>query len=118
MLQAGFGPLKRRGQRQDGRAVLARGDAAVRERFAVEVAFDPQDDRLRLGAGAQEIGVHAVRHCGAFDRPLRRHQRLRDDLAPKDARGRAGPLQSAEEIGIELFDVEQRDEFGGEVGRR
>jgi hypothetical protein len=64
-------------------------------------------------AGPDEIGVQAVAEP-LRDRAIRRHQRLRDDMAAEDARaGFPAAADAPEEIDLELFDIQQVQQFLG-----
>ena len=75
----------------DRPAVLARHHPAGEERAAVADPLDLVDDRHRVVARQQEVGVERVHVELRVHAPDRGHQRLRGHLAAVDARPRASP---------------------------
>ena len=111
MVEAFLVVVKRHQHREDRMAVLARGDAPRREALAVAHAVDVVDDRDFRIARQQEIGVHRMGRP-ALDGAHRRDQRLADHLAaehPLPARLRRA---AAEQVEVELFEIEDREKVG------
>ncbi|MGY4354676.1 hypothetical protein ACVW0J_001169 [Bradyrhizobium sp. i1.7.7] len=107
--------VERHHDREDRVAVLDRGDAAGRIALAVAQALDLVDDRDLRIARQDEIAMQRMRQP-ALDRAAGRNHRLPDHLAaehPLPARLRA---VAAEQIHLELFEVENRDQVDQAFG--
>ena len=113
MMQPFFGALERRRHVEDRLPALHRDHPPRREAAAVEIADHAVDDGKILVAGAHEIGVERVRALVGHA-ALGGLERLRDHLSAEHATDPAGLAFPAVEVGVDLLDVEQVDELGGE----
>ena len=85
--------------------------APRREAAAVADAVDLVDDRRGHVARQQEVGMQRVRHA-ALDRAARGDHRLADHLAAEDAASAEIARDAAEEIFLQRFEVEHREQVG------
>lgn len=108
MLGAVLGQLEAGGADEDRLAVL---DAtAPRGNCGVAQAVGVVDDRRSDVAGAQEIGVHRMRHAGVLvERLLRGRERLPQHLAAEHVFGADVAALAAEQG---LFQAFQREQLG------
>ena len=102
--------VERRRQVEDRLAVLDRDDAARREAAAVTDAVDVVDDRHARVAGSQEVRVERV-HEPVLDRATRGDQRLPGDLAAEHALAVLVRAEPAEQIDLELLQLQQFDQL-------
>src|SRR5262245_34697954 len=100
--------------------MLQRLDPAGGEALAVAHALDVVDDRDLRVAGKQEVGVHGMRRpVGDVDGAAGSNQRLADDLAAEYALPADLRAAAAEQVHLELFEVEDAEQVfdrGGHGG--
>ena len=98
-------------QVEDRPAVLDRDDAAGREAAAVADAVDVVDDRDARIAGPQEVRVQRMHVPVGVDGSPRRDQRLPRDLTAEHALTILVGAHAAEQVHLELLELEQVDEI-------
>jgi hypothetical protein len=103
--------VERRLQVEDGLAVLDGDDSSRRERATVADPVDLVEDRDRRVPGAQEVGVQRVDAARGIDRPGGGDERLAGDLAAEHALAVLVGLAPAEDVLLDLLEVEQVDEL-------
>src|SRR6202034_4851435 len=96
---------------EDLLAVLYGDHAAVREAVTVEAAIDLVHDRRVAVAAPQEISMQRVHHA-PIDRGGGRAQRLAEHLAAKHLGRPAVAALAAEQIHLQLLELEQLQEIG------
>src|SRR5581483_11131808 len=114
-----FVAVERHQHGKDRVTVLARGDVAGGEALAVADAVDVVDDRNFRIARQQEIGVHGMRRPAGIDGAHGGDQRLADDLAAEHALPARLRRAAAEQVEIEFFEIEDRQQVfdsGGHSG--
>ena len=109
MIEARFAHLERGGHVEDLLAVLDGDDAAVREAVAVEAAIHLIDDGGVAIAAPQEIRVQRVHHA-RFDGGGRGAQGLPEHLSAEYLRSADVAALTAEQIHLELLELEQRQQ--------
>jgi hypothetical protein len=108
--------LERHRHVEDRLAVLTRDHPAGAEGPAVAGALHVVHDRDRRVAGAQEVGVQRVDLAVPLDGAHPGDERLAGNLPPKHTLERRVGLASAEEPGLDLFEVEQGEELVCRLG--
>jgi len=105
--------VERRQHREDDFPVLHRAHVTRRERPAVAVAVDVEDDVAIHATGSQEVAVQRMRQALGRHRCARGAQRLRRDLAPvqRHALARRRLVLAAEQIAVEHLEIEQAGEI-------
>src|SRR5580704_1623376 len=112
VLEARLGHVERRRQREDRLAVLDRGHPARRERPAIADPLHYVHQRHGRAAGPDEVRVQRVHRPVGWHCAARRHQRLAGHLAAKDALPLlAGRAPAAEDVQLDLLEVEQADDL-------
>jgi hypothetical protein len=106
MLESAFRFLERGHHRQDRLAALDRLYTTGAEAAAIADAIDVVDNRLDHVARAQEVGVQGMRGLAVHGTGCR-DQRLADDLSAEHAFAAEIARLSAEQVFLELFEVEQ-----------
>lgn len=104
-------PLEGGGQREDRLSVLDGDDAARGEGPAVVHPVDRVDDGRARVAHAQEVRVQGVGEPVLGDRPPGGDQCLRRHLPAEDARDDGGAGPAAEDVLLDLLDVEQIEQI-------
>ncbi len=94
--------------------VLDRNDTARGETRAIAAAIDLVKDRHLGIARAQEIGVERMADA-AFDRAAGGHQRLAQHLPAEHALHAVLGRDAAEDIVLDLLEIEQAEDFFDEV---
>ncbi len=111
VIEALLRPLEGGGQREDRLPVLNGDHPAGREGPAVVHAVDGVDDGRAGVPDAQEVRVQGVGEPVLGDRPPGGDQRLGRDLSAEDARDDGGPGLAAEDVLLDLLQVEQIEEI-------
>ncbi len=96
---------------EDRLAVLDGDHPAGGEGAAVADPVDGVDDGRAGIPGAQEVRVQRVRGPVLGDRPPGGDERLRGDLAAEDPRDDGGPGPAAENVLLDLLEIEQIEEI-------
>ncbi|MGY4366733.1 hypothetical protein ACVW1A_002798 [Bradyrhizobium sp. LB1.3] len=107
--------MERHHDREDRVAVLDRGDAARRVALAVAQALDLVDDRDLRIARQDEIAVQRMRQPALHGAAGRNH-RLSDHLAAEHPLPAGLGAVAAEQVHLELFEVEDRNEVDQAFG--
>ncbi len=113
VVEALLGPLEVGGHEVDAAAVLPGHDAPGGERAALPDGFDVVDDRNRGVARAQEVAVQRVNQVVRRRGPRGRDKCLRGDLATEDPLQLRVGLAPAEQVEIDLLEVEEVGDFVG-----
>jgi len=100
-------PVERRGQREDGLAVLDGRDPAGGEGAAVPDAVHGVDDGHGGITGPDEVRVQRVHRPLGRDGPARGDQRLPGHLAAEHTLGGLVGTAAAEDVHLDLLQVEQ-----------
>ena len=90
--------------------MLDRDDPPRGERPAVPDPVDLVDDRDRGITRAQEVGVQRVHVPVGRHRTAGRDQRLAGDLAAEDPLHRLVRAEAAEDVHLELLEIEDREQ--------
>ena len=117
VLEARLVAVERRLHVEDRAAVLDRDDAARREALPVADAVDLVEDRDLRVTGAKEVRVQRV-HPAVLDGATRGDERLGGDLAAEDPLALLVGLGAAEDVDLDLLEVEEADELVEVVGHR
>ena len=100
--------VERRGQVEDGLAVLDRHDASGDEGAAVTDAVDLVQDRYRRVARPQEVGVQRVHEELRVDGARRCHQSLAGDLTAEHPLAFDVGAAAPEDVLLDLLQIEER----------
>ena len=109
--------MERHRQREDRLAVLDRGDAAGGVALAVAQPLDLVDDRHLRIAGQDEIAMQRMRQP-ALDGAAAGDHRLADHLAAEHPLPRGLRAGAAEQVHLERFEIEDRNQVNQALGHR
>jgi len=115
--EAFFVDMERAGERKDRLAVLDSRHRAGSERATVPDAVDHVKDRMVRISRTQEVGVEGV-DSAALDRPPGGDESLRSDLTAEDPTPHLVEAHPAEDVHLDLLEIEQVDESRPVVAHR
>ena len=108
MIETGLVDLEGSRQRKDRLAMLDRKHAPRIETRTIAQTVDLIEDRHGRIARQHEIGMQRMRETIAVDGPLRRHQRLADDLPAEDALPTDLRAVAAKQVHLNGFEIKRR----------
>ncbi len=112
MIEPWLRDLKRRGEVEDGLAVLHRDDASGGETSAIADGVDHVDDRMLRVAGAQEVPVQAVHRAPFGDGLLGGGERLSEHLSPEHPTPAEVLALAPEDVLLDPLQAKDLDQLG------